>query len=291
VTSVVPSTMPEIQLYEAVVTDAAPDANLPGHIKVRIPELFDDLEVPITIPPMYPGWFAGGWHSVPSALNPDTDAEDVRVIVIRLGNMSFKWIGSSQSDAFITDNPGTRAGARSGDGRHRLFLDNTAGFFSQIASDTEDTFNFISVAPDDTIVIQTADGSTMSLSEKQVNLLTADGDVLSMNDGDITLMQQDGVASLSLRTGDIAALSGKNVQISGSTIELGGGTIPPIHPYVLSMTLLADLVAVLADVVAIGAAIPTMTPFVATNAISMIAKVSTSLSAGAPYLSTRISGD
>lgn len=283
--------MAEIQLYEAVVIDAAPDDALPGHIKVRIPELFDDLEVPITIPPLYPGWFAGGWHSVPSAVNPDDDSGEVRVVVIRLGNLSFKWIGTSQSDAFITDNPGTRSGARSGDGRHRVFVDDGAGFFVEIGSDSESTSNFISVAPDDKITIQTADGAVIALDDANLNLLNSAGDVLSMADGNITLMQKDGIANLSLRGGDIAALSGSVVQISGGTIELGSGAVPPIHGYILSLTFLADLALVCADIIATGAAIPGMVPYVATNTISMVTKIGSSLGAGAPYLSTRITGD
>ncbi len=282
--------MPEIQLYEAIVTDAAPDASLPGHIKVQIPELFEDVELPISIPPLFPGWTAGGWQSIPSVDNPD--GGDSRVIVIRLGNQSFRWIGTGQADAFISDNPGTRAGARSGDGRHRIWIDDTDGFFAQVASDSEAPSNYININPDDTIRMQTADGTTLAMTETQFVAINASGDALILDsDNGVSLTHQGGVANLSLRSGDVAALSGSAVQINGGTIEMGGGVIPPIHGYILSLTFLADLALLAADVVAAGAAIPSMSPYVATNATNMIAKIATSLSAGAPYLSTRISGD
>lgn len=115
--------MAGIQLYEAIVTNGAPDPSRPGHIKVRIPEMFRDKDVPCLVPPMFPNWTAGGWQSLPSEVNPD--GGDVRVIVAHLGRRSFRWLGTSQVFELITQGEG-RAGARSGDGKNFVYVDNDA---------------------------------------------------------------------------------------------------------------------------------------------------------------------
>ena len=244
-----------VQLYEAEVIDGRPDANLPGHIKVKIPQLFRDNEVPTLIPPMYPGSPFGGWQSIPWPVNPDDDSVPIRVIIAHLGGNSFRWLGTSQSWSEVSDNPETRSGARSADGRHHVTLDSDLG--------VELSASF-------------SDGKTHTLN---------------LNAAGIRLEHEDGVSFLSMESGDITRLNGGSVKISGTTIEMGGGVVPPTHPYFLSLTYLADLSLVMTDIIAIGVAIPTMMPYVAANATSMLAKISTSLSAGAPYLSSRITGD
>lgn len=118
--------------FEAIVTDPAPDDAAPGNIRVRIPELFGDSEVPLDIAPLFPGWTAGGWQSVPGSTTPENT--ETRVIVIRVGPSSYRWIGTSQPWSTVTDAPGTIAGARSGDGKHWIILDNAKGVI--IAVDT-----------------------------------------------------------------------------------------------------------------------------------------------------------
>lgn len=284
-----------IRLYEAEVIDGHPDPERPGHIKVRIPQLYRDNDVPVLIPPLYPGSPFGGWQSIAWPSNPDDSSLPVRVIVAHLGGNSFRWMGTSQSWSSVSDNPETRVGARSPDGRHSIQLDSSLGAFVIVKSTEEDGSQFFHMDPDENIIqMSTAHGTTFLLSEEKAGIIVPSGSsshVLQFDSTGVLLTHKAGVSYLSMENGDITKLNGGNVQISGVTIELGGGTIPPIHPYLLTMTYLSDLLLVLADVVAIGAAIPTMTPFVATNATSMIAKIGTSLGAGAPYLSTRISGD
>lgn len=284
--------MAKVELYEAIVVDGAPDPGLPGHIKVQIPELFDEEDLPVLIPPIYPGWHAGGWASVPVPVNPDGGDEPVRVIVARVGPESYRWIGTSQGFDLITAaEAGTRAGARSGDGRHTVYIDNSNGVFLTVGSDSESTENYMVLGPDNVLQAQTADGAYFRLGGTQATVMNSAGDILMLDDGSITLMQKDGVSYLSLNTGDVTALAGTTIQISGGTVEIGDGIIPPIHNYILALTFMADLSLVMSDIVAIGAGIPAGLPVVATNAIAMIASIATSLASGAPYLSTRTFSD
>lgn len=282
----------QVQFYEAIVIDSAPDPSRPGHIKVRIPELYQDLDVPVLIAPLFPGWHAGGWQSVPSIENPDDDGDPVRVIVVHLGSRTFRWIGTSQPWSFVTDYPGDRAGARSGDGRHYVAIGNDLGFQTAVQKTDASTMSFISVTPSGEVEARTADGSAFGMNADQVYMVNSHGDILMLdgNNG-IALMHKNGIAMLALEDGDVAKLNGTNVQISGGTIELGGGVVSPMHPYMLSLTFLSKLSSVLAEVIAIGAGIPAGMPIPTPNSASMVAEIATSLSSGPPYLSTRIKGD
>ncbi len=113
------------QLFEAIVTDAAPDADLPGFIKVKIPELFGDVEVPYLVGPVHPGWTAGGWQSVPAAELPDSESDetDVRVLVVQMSPYVFRYIGTTQGWSTIEESPGTVCGVRSPDGKHSILMD------------------------------------------------------------------------------------------------------------------------------------------------------------------------
>lgn len=114
-----------VQIFEAIVTDVAPDSSMPGFIKVKIPELFGSDEVPYLIGPVYPGWTAGGWHSVPSDTLPssDTDEDVVRVLVVKLAPYTYRYIGTTQGWSTIEDSPGSICGARSPDGKHTILFD------------------------------------------------------------------------------------------------------------------------------------------------------------------------
>jgi hypothetical protein len=289
--------VPELRFYEAIVMNGAPDPELPGHLSVMIPGLYGANEVPVLVPPLYPGCHAGGWQSNPTEVNPDDpdgglEGNPPRVTVVQFGYESFFWIGTSQAWDFISAKPGKRAGARSGDGRHSVYIDDELGVYITAGSDSEEeTRNFIGVGTDDTVQMRNATGGMASISTNQALLMSPGGDVLCMDDNGVLLLHRGGLAGLSLRNGDLAALNAKAAQINAGTIELGGGSAPPIHPYMLTLEFLADMLTVLTDVIAIGAAIPTLTAYVATNATTMASKIGTSLSTGAPYLSKRIKGD
>lgn len=289
--------MAEVRLYEAIVVNGTPDPALPGFIQVQIPALFGDKTVPSLIPPLYPGASFGGWQSVPQATNPLND-EPVRVIVAHMGRTSFRWLGTSQPFSAITADPANRVGARSKDGRHAIFMDSIEGIFLATASDAEGVTesNFIQITPaDDSITIQTAKGDMISIKPEQLAILISDGvdsHALQMDiTNGIVMMHKAGISYLSLEDGDITRLNGFDIQISGASIAMGGGVISPIHSYILSATFFADLSLACSDIVATGAAIPAGLPYVAVNATSMIGKIATSLGAGLPYLSSRISGD
>lgn len=112
------------QLYEAIVTNGAPDPTLPGHIEVMVPELFGDD--PIVVAPMFAGWTAGGWQSTPGDVNPDDPTGVVQVIVAKLAENTYRWMGSSQAWSLVAGTPGS-CGARSGDGRHAVRMSNDEG--------------------------------------------------------------------------------------------------------------------------------------------------------------------
>jgi len=287
--------MADVRLYEAVVVDGNPDPNLPGHIEVRIPELYGNEAVaPTLIPPLYPGASFGGWQSVPQASNPDEPEAEVRVVVAHMGLQTFRWLGTSQPFSAIAADPANRVGARSKDGRHSIFMDSVLGTFISIGSDNVATSTFIVLDPtDDSITMTTATGAVVQISENLIHLQNLAGDVLQLDDTNgVKLMHNGGIASLDLRTGDVAALSGSAVQINGGTIEMGGGVIPPVHPYLLTLLYLADISASLAEIVAVFAVPgPLIGPLPLPTTAATIVKIATSLSTGAPYLSIRISGD
>lgn len=78
-------------------------------------------------------------------------------------------------------------------------------------------------------------------------------------------------------------------RLQGSLIYLQApdAGAPPLHPYLLTTAFLADLAAVLTEIAAGLALVPAPAPLTT----QMAADIGASLSAGAPYLSTRIRGD
>jgi hypothetical protein len=225
-------TTTSLQLYEAIVVDAAPSGGAPGHLSVQIPELFGEDTLPVTVAPLFPGWSGGGWQSVPGTVTPD--GQQTRVIVAQLGPESFRWIGTSQWWDFVAGAPGAQSGARSGDGRHRVYLSNDIG-----------------------IGLETDLGGSI--------VVRADGSV------DVT---STGAAG--------------EVRLNATLIHLSDGLVPPIDAYILSAAFFTALIAALAEVVAIGAA--TIPPVPTPNTAALLSNLTTSLSAGPPYLSSRIFG-
>lgn len=110
--------------YEAIVTDHAPDSEMPGFVKVKIPMLFGDDEVPFLVGPIHPGWTAGGWQAHPNVELPSGMSEtDVRLIVVKLGPNTYRYLGTTQGWDLIEATPGMACGARSFDGHHTVVLD------------------------------------------------------------------------------------------------------------------------------------------------------------------------
>lgn len=218
------------QLYEAVVLDGAPDGALPGHIEVSIPELFG--ETPVLVTPMFPSWHSGGWQSTPGSVNPDDPAGFVRVVVARLAENSFRWMGTSQAWELVAGTPGS-AGARSGDGRHAVRMSDDEG-----------------------VVLESQAGNQL--------VVAADGTVTVKGTSKVT--------------------------IAGTLIWMGDGTVAPLERYILPSALFPALVNALAEVITIGAAIPTLTAVPTPNCAALSAALTASLVAGPPYLSTRIFG-
>lgn len=110
--------------YEAIVTNSAPDDQMPGYIKVKVPGLCGELELPFLVGPIYPGWTAGGWHSTPKVEVPSGDDEtQARVIVVQMAPNVFRYIGTTQGWSEIEDSAGESAGMRSFDGSHSILVD------------------------------------------------------------------------------------------------------------------------------------------------------------------------
>ena len=287
------------QIYEAIVVNSAPDPALPGHITVRIPDLFGENELPEPIPPLFPGGGSGGaWMSVPSAVPPEVDTDMVdenRIVVVRLSRETFRYLGTTEEwSRLVGDHAGKRAGARTPNGRVEVYIDDDGGFFAVVSSsaDPDGAKSFINAGRDGRIQIATSDGTSIMMTEKQIVLINKSGDTITLDeDNGIVIMHHEGTASISMTAGGIIAVNGATVQVSGGTIELGGGTLAPLHKYILSIPFFTDLAVVMAEIAAIGAGIPLMLPVPTPGAIAMAASLPASLASGPPYLSTRITGD
>lgn len=283
-------------LYEAEVVDGNPDASRPGHIKVKIPQLFRDKEFPGLIPPLFPGSPFGGWQSIPTSINPDDNSLPVRVVVIHLGGSAFRWLGTSQWWSEITENAGTRVGVRSPDGRHKITLDSTEGFFVAVESDAdEDSSASVAISPSgDSIIMSVRTGVKLEMSPNKMEWTVPQNSgqhKITADNSGVVISAAENNSSLSMTSGGQTDLVGGTVNIIGDNINLKGSVGPATHAYLLSTTFFTDLALVLADLLATGAAIPSMSPYVAANATTMISKITTSMTSGAPYLSSRIKGN
>lgn len=209
-----------VQIFEAIVTDGAPDPDMPGFIKVRIPELFDS-ELPHLVGPIHPGWTAGGWQSVPGSVLPESvsDETEVRVLVVKLAPYVYRYMGTTQGWDTVEATAGT-CGVRSSDGAHTILLD--------------------------------VDGIRLAGFEEE--------SVMNILDGEVR------ISSPSIRLTTAA---------DGSAIT---------EPLILGMTFLTDLNIFLQGCAADMA----MSPGVAASAALLLAKVTTALSAKAPYLSSHV---
>ena len=279
-----------LQFYEAEVVDLAPESAMPGYIGVRIPELFGADTMPTPVGPLFPGT-VGGWHSVPPLLTPE--GETTRVTVVRMAPYAFKYIGTTQEWSTVNDSQGTICGVRSGDGRHRILVNDSVGiqFVVSSADSSVNTKNYITIGTDGSVMIGTESGSLIAVSEITVSILNAAGDsVLIDSDDGIVIMHHGGVNMISLTT-DAVKILGDDVQINANVVNVVGQSgivftddllgLAPVEPLVLGETFLTDLSAALAQLAAIAAL-----GFPVTDVVAMTVGIATSLATGAPYLST-----
>ena len=284
-----------LAVYEAVVTDAAPEGAPAGHIKVRIPEIADD-ELPHTVAPLYAGWTAGGWHTTPQAALPETYSgsdEEVRVVVIAVTEYDLRWFGTSQYWSEIKDNAATRCGARSPKGHHKIIMDDDVGV-QIVVSDKDATSganNYLSIGADNVIILSTKDGTTLYMEDGTVSLVNSAGDTLVMDDSNgISIVHNGGGDLLAIEDG-VAKLMGTDVQIIGGAVTITGQGGIVLTDDLLGLatteklpmmeTFLTDLSSAMAEVSAIaGLGLPVV------NIATLIANITTSLASGAPYLST-----
>jgi len=167
-----------LRVLEAVVIDSAPDGAPPGHISVYCPEIAGQAELPVTVAPLYSGWTAGGWHTTPQAVPPETDnTEEVRVLILVFTEYDLRWVGTSQQWDEISENSATRCGARSHKGHHKIIIDDSLGV--QIhASNSSGSKNKIDVSTEDIVIIHHQGNEKLSL-ESGVSTLSGGSIVLT----------------------------------------------------------------------------------------------------------------
>lgn len=267
------------QLFEAIVVDAAPDPEYPGFLRVKIPDLTGGDDYPHLVGPMFPGWVAGGWQSIPAAKTPE--GEPTRLIVHYGGENTIRWFATTQVMPSIASNQGLAAGARSPDGRHYVNIHNTRGITLGVQTDGETTYSYIAIKPDGSIQFQAGQNVTKFGSD-QIFLMSSDSHALDLSTNGAILMNGDGKTFVSL-TGGVASLRGDNVVLAGATITMGDGNVLPTERLLKTNSFFPALGGALTEMVAaIGVPCPTAT--------ALVAALSASLSAGDPYLSKRIFG-
>lgn len=268
---------------------------MPGFVKVKIPELFGDNELPNLVGPIYTGWTAGGWQCVPGTTLPDSDTNEtvVRVIVVRLSPYIYRYIGTTQGWDVIENSPGTKCGARSPNGLHYIVMENDDGIQIVVSSlDGGDAKNFLSIGTDGTVTIGVNAGSIVHLADGTVSVQDSSGNTFILSeDNGIALSHSGGTELLSLSDGQ-AKLIGTDVLVAGGAVTIVGQGgivltndllgVASTEPLILGSTFLTALAAALTELVAAptGLGMPT------TNTMSMITDITTSLGAGAPYLSS-----
>lgn len=282
-----------VRYYSAVVTDTADPDEL-GRIRVICPELFGDdaTELPQWIPPRVatgtgPG---AGWWFVPPV--------DAIVFLEESPAGDLRWSGGAWGDVnappeFLAGNYPRRSGFTSPEGAHALALDEDTGLLALVVDPAapDGVANYLSLdGAAGEAKIGLASGALFMLNGTQAVLMTPAGDTLILDaDNGITIAHQAGAEYLALSEG-VASLAGADVQILGGAVTLtgqGGITftsdttgLAPTEPVMLGTSFLTDLATFLTSISA-AAVEPALAPAAAT----FLAKVSTSLSVGAPHLS------
>lgn len=284
-----------MRIYEAIVVNSAPTGAPPGHITVKCPELGGDNELPFTVAPLYPGWTAGGWHSVPQAVPPETDVgvTEVRVLVAALSQYDLRWIGTSQQWSEITDNSATRCGARSPKGHHKIIVDDDVGVQIVVseASSPTGAKNYLSIGADNSVQIGTKDGDVFYINGSTISLVNSDGDTFVMSGSNgISLVHHGGADMISVADGAVKVIGG-DVQVVGGAVTVvgqGGVTLTdstlgatPTNKMVLGDAFMQDLMTFLTACAGDAA----MSPGVAAGANVFLANVIASIAFGSPYLS------
>jgi len=280
--------------YTAVVTDNEDPDEL-GRLRVICPELYGDgaTEIPSWVAPrVYTGAAAGaGWWFIPPV--------DSIVFLEASPAGDLRWSGGTWGQVnappdFLTANYPHRSGFTSPEGGHALALDDDVGFLLLVTDPSD---------PDGPAAYQSLDGAAgewkvglpsgalLTANPTQVALLNAAGDALVLDvDNGVTLIHQDGAEFLALTPG-VTALAGADVQIKAGSCTVFADAITftddptgvaPTHALILGPGFLTDLNLALPELMAASAALGL--PVV--NTTALIAAITASLGAGAPYLST-----
>ena len=280
-----------------VIDNADPDAM--GRLKLEIPALFGDGEE-------YPEWVApavalgtapgaGWWWSPPV---------DSIVLVEQRSGAGLRWIGGEWGNvntppAFLAGSPlaprTSRAGFTSPGGLHGIALDDETGLLLQVVdpADPNGIAHYIAIdGAAGEIKIGHLAGALLVMDGDSITLINAAGDTVQLHgDNGIMLAHHGGSEVVALEDG-ILKLYGTDIQIAGgaATVVGQGGIVltdsltgsSTTEPLILGTSLVTDLQAAITDLVT-GLA---LVPYTATTAAAFATNLGTSLTAGAPYLSS-----
>ena len=287
--------------FQATVTDNQDPDEL-GRLQLLIPPLSGSDEP-------YPGWVQprvpGGSAACGMIWIPPVDSV-VLVDVDQAGRV--RWSGEAFGalntipDALRINYP-LRAGFSSPSGDHLVLVDDDQGAIMQATSraDPDGAVAYVAVLDTGVVQAQTPGSGVLLLSDSQAYLSNGAGDAISLDETDgIIVIHKGGAEYLALTSG-VAALSGTAVQVSGGTVELGDGVAPATHKYPLTTTHFGDWISWLTaiDTFMTACAAAAVEPALSAAAIAFQlsepvgvfhGKHTTSLAAGAPYLSTVVSG-
>lgn len=276
------------QVFEALLVDNTPDPERPGFLRLKIPDLSGGDPYPHLVGPMFAGWVAGGWQSIPAVKTPE--GQPTRLLVHYGGDGTVRWFGTSQLMPEVANAPGTVTAVRSADGRHYISISDSNGIRIATKRNNEDFYSYIALGTDGVLQIQGSGTAIVRFNDDGFYMQSPQKHALSMGDSSFILTHGNGNSFINLAA-DSAQLQGKTVSIGGNTILLGDGQALPTHRYIKSTAFFTALATSLLEIVAVLATPgPLSGPLPLTNTSALAAALNTSLSAGDPYLSSRIYG-
>lgn len=293
------------------------DPDKRGRLTLEIAGLLDlqdeDPIWPDWIEPRYPGGIGAG--SVGLHWIPPIDSIVVVEMEVGAGaTLELRWMGSTSGNkgtlpSFLASNYPNRAGLSSPDGSTVIAMDNQSGLFVLVGSEDPavSTKSYITIDKKGGVQIGTQDGTVVLMDKNKISLLTsaASGkNHLFMMDEEteqIALVHMDGTEFLTIDPG-VFKLNATAMQLGVGTLEIGDGVAPPINPLLLTTANFADWIAWITavDTFMLAVSAAAVEPLLAPAALAFIGgqptgvfagKHTTSLAAGAPYLSalTKIS--
>lgn len=276
------------QVFEALLVDNTPDPERPGFLRLKIPDLSGGDPYPHLVGPMFAGWVAGGWQSIPAVKTPE--GQPTRLLVHYGGDGTVRWFGTSQLMDIVGSSPGTMSAVRSGDGRHYMLIDSLHGIQMSVKQDGADLYSYLSISPSGNLQLQSASNTLLKL-DSGFYLQTSQSHALSMGSGGVLMVHGAGGTFLNLAETS-AHLQGEVVNIGGNAILLGTGQALPTHRYIKSNAFFTDLASALLSVVtALSTPGPLTGPVPLPTVASFASDLITSMTVGDPFLSTRIYGD